>query len=201
MQTLNNQYVPIIPLYWGDWVTPAGEPVHWPRSWNEKNKTTTKKNINVTVPVKFDTRQLSIQHVLLVKVRTTRQIWRNLGVLSSAVGVTRDFYAWQFNFNASLSWHYELKPGPTKHNNNNNALQRQHKPRPATRHFHEEYCQVTSKLKHYELQPRPATHKPKYYVNNRANSRTHLSRQRCWVKPEYWKVDQPKKRTNKLEET
>ena len=138
--------------------------------WKKKKRK--KKNINVTVPVKFDTRQLSIQHVLLVKVRTTRQIWRNFGVLSSAVGVTRDFYAWQFNFNASLSWHHELKPGPTKHNNNNNALQRQHKPRPATRHFQEEYCQVTSKLKHYELQPRPATHKPKYYVNNRANSRT-----------------------------
>ena len=52
-----------------------------------------KKKINATVPVKFETRQLSIQHVLLVTVRTTRQMWRNLGVLSSAVGVTRDFCA------------------------------------------------------------------------------------------------------------
>ena len=86
--------------------------------------------------------------------------------------MTRDFCAGQFNFNALLTWHYELKPGPTKHNNNNNDLQRQHKPRPATRHFREEYCQVTRKLEHYELQPRPATRKPKYYVNIRANSRT-----------------------------
>ena len=52
-----------------------------------------KKNNNVTVPVKFETRQLSIQHVLLVTVRTSRQMWRNLGVLSSAAGVTRDFCA------------------------------------------------------------------------------------------------------------
>ena len=36
MQTVNNQYVPIIPLYCGAWVTSAGEPVYWPRSWNEK---------------------------------------------------------------------------------------------------------------------------------------------------------------------
>ena len=32
------------------------------------------KKINVTVLIKFETRQLSIQQVLLVKVRTTRQI-------------------------------------------------------------------------------------------------------------------------------
>ena len=38
MQTVNNQYVPIIPLYCGAWVTPAGEPVYWARSWNGKKK-------------------------------------------------------------------------------------------------------------------------------------------------------------------
>ena len=91
IQTINNQYVPRIPLYWGAWVTPAGEPVDWPCSWNEKQK-----YINVTVTVKFETTQLSIQHVLLFRVRTTRQIWRNLGVYRSEVGVTRNVCAWPF---------------------------------------------------------------------------------------------------------
>ena len=93
MQTINNQYVPRIPLYWGAWVTPAGEPVDWPCSWNEKKK---KHSCHVTVPVKFETTQLSIQHELLVRVRTTRQIWRNLGGHRSEVGVTRDVCAWPF---------------------------------------------------------------------------------------------------------
>ena len=92
MQTVVNQYVPIIPLYCNASVTPAGEPVDWPRSWNEKKK----KKINVTVPVKFETTQLSFQHVLLVRVRTTRQIWCSLGGHRSEVGVTRDFCAWPF---------------------------------------------------------------------------------------------------------
>ena len=35
--------------------------------------------INVTLPVKFETTQLSIKHGLQVRVRTTRQIRRNLG--------------------------------------------------------------------------------------------------------------------------
>ena len=91
MQTINNQYVPRIPLYWGAWVTPAGEPVDWPCSWNEKQK-----YINVTVTVKFETTQLSFQHVLLFRVRTTRQIWRNLGGCRSEVGVTRNVCAWPF---------------------------------------------------------------------------------------------------------
>ena len=52
-----------------------------------------KKKNNVTVPVKFETTQLSIQHVLLVRVRTTRQIWCSLGGHRSEVGVTRDFCA------------------------------------------------------------------------------------------------------------
>ena len=90
MQTVDNQYVPIIPLYCSASVTPAGEPVDWPRSRNEKKK------INVTVPVKFETTQLSIQHVLLVRVRTTRQIWCSLGGHRSEIGVTRDFCAWPF---------------------------------------------------------------------------------------------------------
>ena len=38
MQTVDNQYVPIIPLYCSASVTPAGEPVDWPRSWNEKKE-------------------------------------------------------------------------------------------------------------------------------------------------------------------
>ena len=136
MQTINNQYVPRISLYWGAWVKPAGEPVDWPCSWNEKQK-----YINVTVTVKFETTQLSIQHVLLVRVRTTRQIWRNLGGHRSEVGVTRNVCAWPFwrpHFPVTTSW---------KQNNNNNALQRKHKPRPATRHVREEYCQVTRELK------------------------------------------------------
>ena len=44
---------------------------------------------NVTVLVKLETMQLSVQHVLLVRVRTTRQIWRNLRG-HRLVGVTRD---------------------------------------------------------------------------------------------------------------
>ena len=144
MQTINKQYVPVTPLYWGDWVKPTDEPVYWPCSWNEEKK------INVTVLVKFETTQLSIQHVLLVRVRARRQIWRNLRGYRSEVGVTRN--VWRPHFPVTTSW---------KHNNNNNALQRQHKPRPATRHFREEYCQVTRKLKCYELQPRSATRRPK----------------------------------------
>ena len=120
------------------------------------------KKISVTVPVEFETTQLSIQHVLLVLARTTRQIWRNLGGHRLEVGAgdtaptcVRD------HFKASLFRHQELKPRPTKHNNTNNALQRQHKPTPVTRHFREEDCQVTRKLECYELQPRPATRTPK----------------------------------------
>ena len=37
MQTVNNQYVPIIPLFCGALVTSADKPVYWPPSWNEKN--------------------------------------------------------------------------------------------------------------------------------------------------------------------
>ena len=52
-----------------------------------------KMYINFTVTVKFETTQLSIQHVLLVRVRTTRQILRNLGGHRSEVGVTRNVCA------------------------------------------------------------------------------------------------------------
>ena len=72
------------------------------------------KKISVAVPVKVETTQLSIQHVLLVRVRTTRQIWRNLGGHFPSPGA---------------------EARPTKQNNNKNALQRQHKPKPVTRHF------------------------------------------------------------------
>ena len=52
-----------------------------------------KKKINVTVPAKFETTQLSIQHVLLVRVRATRQILRNLGGHRLEVCVTRNVCA------------------------------------------------------------------------------------------------------------
>ena len=52
-----------------------------------------KKKINVIVPAKFETTQLSIQHVLLVRVRATRQILRNLGGHRLEVCVTRNVCA------------------------------------------------------------------------------------------------------------
>ena len=55
------------------------------------NNNNNNNNNNVTVPVKSETTQLGIQHVLLVRVKATRQIWCNLGGHRSGVGVTRDF--------------------------------------------------------------------------------------------------------------
>ena len=70
---------------------------------NNKNNNNNNNNNNdddddddVTVSVKCETTQLGIQHVLLVRVKTTRQIWCNLGRQRSEVGVTRDFCAWPF---------------------------------------------------------------------------------------------------------